>query len=167
MRAATKTSSAATKVSMAFFAILTLVTLGISGYLFWVDGEIYVSGDETPATIVGKWTKERNTPRNREALTHNIAHYVRYRFSPNEGPSVADSQIVSKAFYDGVAVGDKVTARYSINNPDLSQVDRAEGSMGKYVALIIGLCLAAGVFYSWRFEQKATSRPHPLFGSSQ
>lgn len=154
MQAAAKTSSNATKISMVFFTVLTLATFGVAGYLFWVDSEIYVSGDEAAGTVVGKWTKVRNTPRNREAMTHNIAHYVRYRFAPNGGPSLADSQIVSKAFYDGVVVGDKVTVRYAINNPDLRQVDRAQGSIGKYVALLIGLLLGAGLIYSRHYEQQ-------------
>ena len=167
MQATTKATSYATKISMTFFAVLTLATFGVAGYLFWVDSEIYVSGDEAAGTVVGKWTKVRNTPRNREAMTHNIAHYVRYRFAPNGGPSLADSQIVSKAFYDGVAVGDKVTVRYAINNPDLSQVDRAQGSIGKYVALLIGLLLGAGLIYSRHYEQRIVLGRHKTAGLRQ
>lgn len=158
MQTATKPTSMSTKISMAFFAMLTAAVLCTAAYLFWVDSEIYVSGNETTATIVGKWTKVRNTPRNREALTHNIAHYVRYRFTPYGSPSFADSQIVSKGFYDSVTVGTKVTVRYAKNNPDFSQVDRAEGSIGKFVALAIGLALAAGLFYAWRHAKRAI--PH-------
>lgn len=149
-----KPSKLATMISMAFFAMLCVASFGVSAYLFWLDNQIYVTGEEANATIQRKWTRIRHTPEGREPMAHNITHVMRYTFRTIDGGAADGTQIVSKSFYERFEVGDNVTVRYAADNPAISQIDRVSGSIGMYVSLAIGLLLAAGLIYSVRFDMK-------------